>query len=135
MLYHADESGKRLEPMELAYVDVPDEFTGAVIEKLSQRKGELRKIQISAALLCQRLSNCLGFLSPRHAGKRDYNEYVGRIGVGKVDNGCLKVNQDAVVVNHHEPDKLQKVRISKLYEFDGITGRSRASAFISTNFV
>ncbi len=50
----------------------------------------------------------------------DYNEYVGRIGVGKVDNGCLKVNQDAVVVNHHEPDKQQKVRISKLYEFEGL---------------
>lgn len=50
----------------------------------------------------------------------DYNEYVGRIGVGKVDNGCLKINQDAVVVNHHEPDKLKKVRISKLYEFDGL---------------
>lgn len=50
----------------------------------------------------------------------DYNEYVGRIGVGKVDNGCLKINQDAVVVNHHESDKLQKVRISKLYEFDGL---------------
>ena len=50
----------------------------------------------------------------------DYNEYVGRIGVGKVDNGVLKVNQDAVVVNHHEPDKLTKVRISKLYEFDGL---------------
>ncbi len=50
----------------------------------------------------------------------DYNEYVGRIGVGKVDNGILRVNQDAVVVNHHEPDKLKKVRISKLYEFDGL---------------
>lgn len=50
----------------------------------------------------------------------DYNEYVGRIGVGKVDNGCLKINQDAVVVNHHEPDKQKKVRISKLYEFDGL---------------
>lgn len=50
----------------------------------------------------------------------DYNEYVGRIGVGKVDNGVLKVNQEAVVVNHHEPDKLQKVRISKLYEYDGL---------------
>ena len=41
VLYHTDENGKKLEPMELAYVDVPDEFTGAVIEKLSQRKGEL----------------------------------------------------------------------------------------------
>lgn len=50
----------------------------------------------------------------------DYNEYVGRIGVGKVDNGTLKVNQDAVVVNHHEPDKKVKVRISKLYEFSGL---------------
>ena len=50
----------------------------------------------------------------------DYNEYVGRIGIGKVDNGKIKINQDAVVVNHHDPDKLQKVRISKLYEFDGL---------------
>ncbi len=50
----------------------------------------------------------------------DYNEYVGRIGVGKIDNGCLKINQDAVLVNHHEPDKQVKVRISKLYEYDGL---------------
>lgn len=50
----------------------------------------------------------------------DYNEYVGRIGVGKVDNGCLKVNQEAVLVNHHDPDKKQKIRVSKLYEFDGL---------------
>lgn len=50
----------------------------------------------------------------------DYNEYVGRIGIGKVDNGCLKINQDAVVVNAHEPEKIKKVRISKLYEFDGL---------------
>ena len=50
----------------------------------------------------------------------DYNEYVGRIGVGKVDNGCLKVNQDAVLLNAHDPEKQKKVRISKLYEFDGL---------------
>ena len=50
----------------------------------------------------------------------DYNEYVGRIGVGKVDNGKLTVNQEAIVVNHHEPDKQKKVRITKLYEFDGV---------------
>ena len=50
----------------------------------------------------------------------DYNEYVGRIGVGKVDNGIIKAGMDAVIVNEHEPDKLQKVRISKLYEFDGL---------------
>ena len=50
----------------------------------------------------------------------DYNEYVGRIGIGKVDNGTIAVNQDMVVVNAHEPDKQKKVKISKLYEFDGL---------------
>ena len=50
----------------------------------------------------------------------DYNEYVGRIGVGKVDNGSVKVNQEAVIVNHHDPDKVKKVKISKLYEFEGL---------------
>lgn len=50
----------------------------------------------------------------------DYNEYVGRIGVGKVDNGILRVNQEAVVVNAHEPEKMKKVKINKLYEFDGL---------------
>ena len=50
----------------------------------------------------------------------DYNEYVGRIGVGKVDNGIIRVNQEAVIVNAHEPDKKKKVKISKLYEFDGL---------------
>ncbi|MBQ9590554.1 MAG: translational GTPase TypA [Butyrivibrio sp.] len=50
----------------------------------------------------------------------DYNEYVGRIGVGKVDNGVVKVNQEVVVVNHHEPDRRIKTKISKLYEYDGL---------------
>ncbi len=50
----------------------------------------------------------------------DYNEYVGRIGVGKVDNGTIRVNQDAVIVNAHDPEKFRKVKISKLYEFDGL---------------
>lgn len=50
----------------------------------------------------------------------DYNEYVGRIGVGKIDNGSLKVNQEVVLVNHHDPDKHQRVKIGKLYEFSGL---------------
>lgn len=44
----------------------------------------------------------------------DYNEYVGRIGIGKVDNGCIKVNQEVVICNHHDPDKQVKVKVSKL---------------------
>ena len=50
----------------------------------------------------------------------DYNEYVGRIGVGKVDNGTIKVNQEVIICNHHDPDKQSKVKVSKLYEFDGL---------------
>ncbi len=50
----------------------------------------------------------------------DFNEYVGRIGVGKVDNGTIKVGMDAIVVNAHDPERQEKVRISKLYEFDGL---------------
>ncbi len=50
----------------------------------------------------------------------DYNEYVGRIGVGKVENGSLRVNQEVLLVNHHDPNKQKKVKVSKLYEFDGL---------------
>lgn len=50
----------------------------------------------------------------------DYNEYVGRIGVGKVDNGVVKVNQEVVIVNAHEPEKNKRVKVSKLYEFEGL---------------
>ncbi len=50
----------------------------------------------------------------------DYNEYVGRIGVGKVDNGTIKVNQEVVMVNAHDESVNKKVKISKLYEFDGL---------------
>ena len=47
VLYKKDENGKLLEPMETAYIDVPDEFTGTVIDKLSQRKGELQNMGTS----------------------------------------------------------------------------------------
>ncbi len=50
----------------------------------------------------------------------DYNEYVGRIGCGKVENGSINVNQDVVIVNAHDPEKNKKVKVSKLYEYDGL---------------
>ena len=62
----------------------------------------------------------------------DYNEYVGRIGVGKVDNGTIRVNQEVVMVNHHEPGKQRKVKVSKLYEFDGLNKVEVASAKIGS---
>ncbi len=43
----------------------------------------------------------------------DYNDYVGRIGVGKVNNGTIRVNEDAIIVNAHDPEKRRKVKVSK----------------------
>ncbi len=62
----------------------------------------------------------------------DYNEYVGKIGVGKVDNGLIRVNQEAYLLNAHEPDKKEKVKISKLYEFDGLNKVEVAEAGIGS---
>lgn len=50
----------------------------------------------------------------------DYNEYVGRIGVGKVERGSINVNEPAVIVNYLEPETQKKVKITKIYEFEGL---------------
>ena len=50
----------------------------------------------------------------------DYNEFTGRIGVGKLDQGTLKVNQEVVIVNHHDESRSKRVRITKLYTFEGL---------------
>jgi GTP-binding protein len=47
VLYKTDKKGRKLEPMEVAYIDVPDEFAGSVIEKLGRRKGELQNMGTS----------------------------------------------------------------------------------------
>lgn len=47
VIYKTDERNKRLEPMELAYIDVPEEFSGSVIQKLSLRKGELQGMSMA----------------------------------------------------------------------------------------
>ena len=50
----------------------------------------------------------------------DYNDFVGRIGIGKVESGTMKLNQEAVIVNKEDPTKSKKVRITKIYEFEGL---------------
>ena len=50
----------------------------------------------------------------------DYNEFVGRIGIGKLEQGKLELNKDMLVVNHHDLNKKDKIKISKLYEFEGL---------------
>ncbi|MCR5293612.1 MAG: translational GTPase TypA [Lachnospiraceae bacterium] len=62
----------------------------------------------------------------------DYNEYVGRIGIGKVDNGSIAVGQEIVRVNYHDPSVREKTRITKLYEFDGLKKVDVAKAEIGS---
>lgn len=50
----------------------------------------------------------------------DYSEYVGRIGIGKIENGTIHVNDEVVVLNMHDEDSLKKIRITKLYLFEGL---------------
>ncbi|MCD8036215.1 MAG: translational GTPase TypA [Clostridiales bacterium] len=50
----------------------------------------------------------------------DYSDYVGRIGIGKIETGTLHVNDDVLLLNIHNPEYKQRVKISKLYEFEGL---------------
>ena len=50
----------------------------------------------------------------------DYNEYIGRIGIGKVERGSVSIGEDLWVSNYENPDKSYKVRIGKLYEYYGL---------------
>lgn len=50
----------------------------------------------------------------------DYSEYVGRIGIGKIENGTIKVNDDCILLNAHNPEFSERVKISKLYEYEGL---------------
>ena len=58
----------------------------------------------------------------------DYNEYVGRIGVGKIDQGTLRVNQEVILVNAHATDAKRRVKVGKLYEFEGLAKKEVDSA-------
>ena len=50
----------------------------------------------------------------------DYNEYVGRIAVGRIERGTIKVNQEVTICDYHNPDIKQKGKVVALYEFDGL---------------
>ena len=61
----------------------------------------------------------------------DYNDYVGRIGVGRIDRGTIKTGSDAVIVNYHDPDAPpKKTKIVTLYEFDGLSKKETDCAMI-----
>ena len=51
----------------------------------------------------------------------DYNEFVGRIAIGRIERGTVKQNQEIVVCNYHNPDETpKKAKATALYQFDGL---------------
>ena len=50
----------------------------------------------------------------------DYNEYVGRIAVGRIERGTIKVNQEVTICDYHDPEVKQKGKVVALYTFDGL---------------
>ena len=51
----------------------------------------------------------------------DYNEFVGRIAVGRIERGCIKQNQEIQVCNYHDPDAVsKKFKATSIFEYDGL---------------
>ncbi len=50
----------------------------------------------------------------------DYNEYVGRIGIGRIERGSLKVGQEVAICNYHKPEAIKKTKIVSLYQIEGL---------------
>ena len=50
----------------------------------------------------------------------DYNEYVGRIAVGRIERGTIKVNQEVAICDYHDPEMKKKGKVVALYAYDGL---------------
>ncbi|MBE6553783.1 MAG: translational GTPase TypA [Ruminococcaceae bacterium] len=50
----------------------------------------------------------------------DYNDYVGRIGIGRIERGSIRVGQDVAVCNFHNPDQVKRTKVVSLYQIDGL---------------
>ena len=50
----------------------------------------------------------------------DYNEYVGRIAIGRIERGRIRVNQEVMICDYHNPEIRQKGKVVALYAYDGL---------------
>jgi len=60
----------------------------------------------------------------------DYNDYVGRIGIGRIERGTIKVGSEAAIVNYHDPSTIKKTKIVSLYQFNGLGKNNVESATV-----
>ena len=60
----------------------------------------------------------------------DYNEYVGRIGIGRIDRGRIKVGDEVAVCNYHNPGAVKKTKVVSLYQIDGLVRKPVTDATV-----
>ena len=60
----------------------------------------------------------------------DYNEYVGKIGIGRIERGTLKVNQEVSVCNYHSEDAPRRAKIVSIYQFEGLSRQPATTATV-----
>ena len=60
----------------------------------------------------------------------DYNEYVGKIGIGRIERGTLKVNQEVSVCNYHSDAAPKRAKIVSIYQFEGLSRQPATSATV-----
>ena len=60
----------------------------------------------------------------------DYNDYVGKIGVGRIERGTIKVGQEVSVCNYHSDEKPRRAKIVSIYQFDGLSRSQAQSATV-----
>ncbi|MBQ6262550.1 MAG: GTP-binding protein, partial [Clostridia bacterium] len=60
----------------------------------------------------------------------DYNDYVGRIGIGRIERGTVRVGMEAAIVNYHDPSAIKKTKIVSLYQFNGLGRNNVESATV-----
>lgn len=58
----------------------------------------------------------------------DYNDYVGRIGIGKIERGCMKVNQNVIVGDYHESKKPYNSKVVTMYQIEGLVRQPAENA-------
>ena len=60
----------------------------------------------------------------------DYNDYVGRIGIGRIDRGSVRVGQEVAICNYHNPGEVKKSKVVSLYQIDGLARQPVESATV-----
>ena len=93
-------------------IDRPDQRIHEVVD-------EVLELLMDLDATPEQLDSPMLFCSGRNA--IDYNEYVGRMAIGRIERGTLKQNQEIMVCNYHDPDAApKKAKAVSMYEFEGL---------------